>query len=311
MKTRRLGNSDLEVSVIVLGTWAMGGKDWGRVDDGDSIKAIHRAIDMGINTIDSAPLYGNGRAETVVGRALEGLRRNVIIATKCGPVERPDGSLVMDLSPAGIEAQCDDSLRRLKTDWIDLMQVHWNDPLIPVEDTMGALERLVKAGKVRFIGVSNFSADEIRKCSSAGVLASNQPPYNLFRRDIEKEILPTCQELGVGVIVYEPLARGLLTGKFDGPTKFDAGDIRRNDPRFSQTNIGKYIEAVKRVANLAYRENYTTAQAGIAWALASKGVTATICGAKTAYQVVENARAGDLELDRAFVERLENATLLF
>lgn len=310
MRFRVLGNTGFQVSVIGFGTWAIGGTDWGRVDDRDSIKAIHRAVDMGVNLFDTAPLYGNGHAETVLGMALDGLRNGVFVATKCGPVEPRPGLLHVDLSRDGLVRQCDDSLRRLRTDRIDLLQVHWFDPAWPIEDTMGHLTDLVQAGKVRAVGVSNFGGAELTRAAAAGPLATLQPPYNLFTRDIEQEILPRCLELGLGVLAYEPLARGLLTGKFDEHPGLEPDDIRRRDPRFRMPALGRHVAATRRVQRIAHAQDMTVAQAAVAWVLARPGVTTALCGAKTAAQAVENARAADFEPDAVTLDRLAIAATL-
>lgn len=307
MRTRSLGNTGFEVSVVAFGTWAIGGTDWGWVDDRDSIKAIHRAADLGVNLFDTAPLYGNGHAETVLGEALEGLRNDVFVATKCGPVEVRPGLLHVDLSRDGLVRQCDDSLRRLRTDRIDLLQVHWFDPAWPVEDTMGHLADLVQAGKVRAVGVSNFGAAELARAVDTGVAATLQPPYNLFTREIEADVLPLCVARNLGVLAYEPLARGLLTAKFDERSRFAPGDIRANDPRFRPPALTRYAAAARRVARVAQAQGMTAAQAAIAWVLAQPAVTTALCGAKTATQAAENARAAGFEPDATTLARLEVA----
>jgi aryl-alcohol dehydrogenase-like predicted oxidoreductase len=309
MRYRQLGDTGIQVSVVALGTWAFGGLDWGRVFDADSIKAVRRSLDLGVTLIDTAPIYGNGRAEEVLGVALEGVRAGVVVATKCGPQEVRPGMVRMDLSREGIRSQCIESLRRLKTDWIDLLQVHWSDPAWPVEDAIVALQELRQEGLIRAFGVSNYSADEITRALSVGKVDSLQPPYNLFRREIEESVLPLCRENNIGVIAYEPLARGLLTGKFDEKAKFEPGDVRARDRRFRHENLPRYLQAVRRVAMIAHREGMTPAQAAIAWVLAQPGITSAICGAKTATQVVENARAADLEPDGDTLARLTAVSL--
>ncbi len=310
MRTRPLGNTGFQVSAVGFGTWAIGGADWGRVDDRDSIKAIHRAVDVGINLFDTAPLYGNGHAETILGQALNGLRKDAIIATKCGPTEVRPGLLHVDLSRDGLVQQCDDSLRRLRTDHIDLLQVHWFDPAWPVEDTMGHLADLIQSGKVRAVGVSNFGAAELARAADAGPLSSLQPPYNLFTRDIEAEVLPMCIARNLGVLAYEPLARGLLTAKFDDRSRFAPTDVRASDPRFRLPALAKHVAAARKVERVARANEMTAAQAAIAWVLSQPGITTALCGAKTAAQVVENARAAEFEPDAATLDRLIQAARL-
>ena len=303
MRYRELGKSGIDVSVVGFGTWAIGGTDWGRVDDGDSVKAIRRAIDLGVTLFDTAPIYGNGRAESVLGRALGAARKDVVVATKCGPVEGP-GGLAIDLSPAGIRGQLEGSLRRLGTDWVDVLQVHWPDPAWPVEEAVTAMLPLVKEGKVRAIGVSNFDAGEVRRAAAVAPIASLQPRYSLLERAVEDEVLPACAELGVGVIAYEPLCRGLLTGKYDERARFDPADIRAGDERFHGEELPRRLATVRLVSAAARREGVTTAQMAIAWVVSQAGVTSAICGAKTATQAAENARAGDVEMDRETARRL-------
>ncbi len=307
MRYRRLGRADFEVSVVAVGTWAMGGTDFGRTDDRDSIKAIHRALDLGVTLFDSAPIYGGGRAEEVLGRALEGVRKGVVIATKCGPVEPRPGLLRMDYSPQGLVAQVDASLRRLKTDVIDLLQMHWPDPAWPIEDAIGAMGRLVDAGKVRAIGVSNMRPEELRKAVAAGPVTSLQPPYSLLNREFEKELLPLCRELDLGVLVYEPLARGMLTAKFTPTWKFEPGDVRSSDPRFRGTAFTDNLAKARKINEVARSEGIPAAQDAIAWVLANQGISTALCGAKTATQAFENARAADLELDATTLAALRRA----
>ena len=297
MKYRQLGGTGFEVSTVSLGTWAMGGAVWGKVDDRDSIKAVHRALDLGVNLFDTAPIYGNGRAEEVLGRALGPIRQDVFVATKCGPVPVRPGMIRMDLSPDGLVDQCDESLRRLHTDYIDLLQVHWNDAAYPVQKTMEGLRRLVKAGKVRAVGVSNFDLDDLTLAADAGDLASLQSRYNLICRELESGILPLCRHHKVGFLSYEPLGRGLLTGKFESPRPFEPGDIRRQDPRFEGEVFENHIRVGKGLSNLAWRQGITAAQLAVGWNLRDPVVTTSICGAKTAAQIVECAKASDMDLD--------------
>lgn len=310
MRYRMLGGTGFRVSVVGFGTWAIGGADWGRVDDRDSVKAIHRAVDLGVNLFDTAPLYGNGHAESVLGQALEGLRNDVFVATKCGPIEVRPGLLHVDLSRDGLVRQCDDSLRRLRTDRIDLLQIHWFDPAWPVEDTMGHLADLVQAGKVRAVGVSNYGAAELARAVDTGVAATLQPPYNLFAREIEADVLPLCVARNLGVLAYEPLARGLLAAKFDERSRFEPSDIRASDPRFRMPALARHVAAARRVERVARSQDMTAAQAAVAWALSRPGVTTALCGAKTAAQAAENARAADFEPDATTLARLEEAARL-
>ena len=297
MQYRALGNSGFEVSVIGFGTWATGARDYGRVEDQDSIKAIRRAFDLGVNLFDTAPIYGSGHAEEVLGRAVEPFRHEVFLATKCGPVEVRPGLVRLDLTADGILAQCDASLRRLRTDHLDLLQVHWNDPACPVAETVAALVRLVESGKVRAIGVSNFSRTDIEAACAAGPVASLQSRYSLLRREVESEILPLCREKNVGFLAYEPLARGLLAGRMDPRRRFEPGDIRARDPDFQGERFHQRLEVVRRFAEFAARHGWTAAQLALAWVAAQPGVTSVLAGAKSAAQAAENAKAADVALD--------------
>jgi len=304
MRYKELGTTDIRVSVVALGTWALGGVDFGKVDERDAIKTVHRAIDMGITLVDTAPIYGNGRAEEVIGKALSGgLRKEVVIATKCGPVEVRRGLIKMDLSPLGIEKQCDESLRRLKTDYIDLLQVHWNDPNYPLEETMYALENLVTKGKIRAFGVSNFSLEELEKACERHNVASLQSRYSLLDRSVEAKILPFCEKKSVGFLAYEPLGRGILAGKMDAKRRFEESDVRKRDKRFAIPFFQTLLNKVEEFKLLAKREGVLASQLAIAWILSNKAVTSVIFGAKSPAQVVENATAADLDLDDVTVKK--------
>ncbi len=303
MRYRKLGKTGFEVSVVSFGTWTIGGADWGRVDDRDSIKAIRRAAELGVNLFDTAPIYGNGHAETVLGQALAGIRDQVFVATKCGPWEDDLGRLRLDLSRDGIIRQVDDSLRRLGTDRIDLMQVHWNDTMWPVESTMETLRDLVGDGKIRAFGVSNFSPSEL-DAATAGGCASLQAPYSLMNTDVERELLPSCRRDGTGFLAYEPLCRGLLAGRYNTGTRFETGDIRLHDPRFKGNSFRSNLERVERFRKIADARGLDPATAAIAWVLHDPVVTTAICGARTVTQAAANARAADVELDDGIAGRM-------
>lgn len=305
MQYRKLGDTGWDVSVVGFGTWPLGGRDYGRVDDQDGVKAIRRAVDLGVTLFDTAPIYGNGHAEEVLGRALEPVRHEVLIATKCGPVEVRPGLVRLDLTPQGIEAQCEASLRRLRTDHVDLLQVHWNDPAWPVERTMAILWRLVAAGKVRAVGVSNFSAADLRAAKAAAPVASLQSRYSLLHREVEAEVLPFCREAGIGFLSYEPLARGVLAGRMTLGRRFDPQDVRARDPEYQGERFARRLGAVSRLADVARRQGLTSAQAAIAWVAARPGVTSVLVGAKSAAQAAENAVAGDVVLDPGTLDEVD------
>ncbi|MBI2812194.1 MAG: aldo/keto reductase, partial [Candidatus Melainabacteria bacterium] len=246
MQYRKLGASQIHASVITYGAWAIGGTMWGGTDEKASIESIQASVDAGVTTIDTAPIYGYGYSEELVAKAVGDRRDKVQILTKFGlRWDSTDGEHFFDLDEKGkkvniyknarkqsILKECEDSLRRLKTDYIDLYQCHWRDTTTPLEETMEACAQLLKEGKVRAIGVSNFTADDIAKCSSIVPIASNQPPYSMVLRDIEKDVLPYCRDHDIATIVYSPLQRGLLTGKFKPDHKFAPGDHRASTPQF-------------------------------------------------------------------------------
>lgn len=306
MRFRQLGNTGFNVSIVSFGTWTIGGSDWGYVDDRDSIKAIHRALDLEINLFDTAPIYGNGRAERVLGEALSGHRDKVFIATKCGPWEDDKGTLHVDLSAGAIVRQCEDSLRRLKTDWIDLLQVHWNDPAYPVEETMAALEKLVVSGKIRAVGVSNFDSGELATAIKSGVPVSLQSPYSLLNRDVEKELLPMCADGGIGFLAYEPLCRGLLAGKINSNTKFEPDDIRRHDERFFGAAFAKNLALVEKLRRFADAHGLEPSTAAVAWLCHNPKVTSAICGIRTAAHAAGNAKAADVVMEDEAAAKLDD-----
>jgi aryl-alcohol dehydrogenase-like predicted oxidoreductase len=315
MQHRRLGSSDLDVPTVIFGAWAIGGWYWGPQDDAESICTIHAALDAGITCIDTAPMYGMGHSEEVVGQAIAGRRDEVIVATKCGlrwdtPGEgveyftcrMPDGSqhpVRRNLHRRAILEEVDHSLRRLRTDHIDLYQCHWPCKSAPIAETMEALLTLKGQGKIRAIGVSNFSPELLAECIACGPLASDQPPYSLLRRDIEADVLPFCREHGIGVIVYSPLQQGLLTGKMTPDRQLHGDDYRRNNKWFTPRNRQRVLDALERVRPIAEAHDATFAQLTIAWTVAQPGVTAAIVGARTPEQARENARAGDLQLSES------------
>jgi len=315
MRHRQLGRSELNVPVVVFGAWALGGWQWGGSDDEQAVRAIQAAIDAGMDAIDTAPVYGFGHSETIVGRAIQGRRERVLVATKVGLVwDDTRGDLFFEtvdqngvkrevrrnLRPWSVRKEIDDSLVRLRVETIDLIQPHWPDPKTPIAETMGALLDAKRAGKVRAIGVSNFSAAQIEEAQRAlgdVPLASDQPKYNLVARDAEKEVLPWCRTHGVGAIVYSPLDQGLLTGKVPAERSFPASDLRHKRPTFTAENRALVNAVLRRVvAPIAERHAATIGQTVIAWTVAQPGVTSAIVGARTPEQARENAAAGDIVL---------------
>lgn len=277
----------MRASRIGLGTWAMGGWLWGGTDEAESIRTISAALDQGINIIDTAPVYGFGVAEELVGKALaeRGGRESVLIATKAG-LEWNGHAPFRNSSPARIRKELEDSLARLRTDYIDLYQVHWPDPQTPIEDTAKVLEELRQAGKVRAIGVSNYSIDEMRRFQKAAKLSTAQPPYNLFERGVEGDVLPWCQSHGIATLTYGALCRGLLSGRMQKDTKFQGDDLRNSDPKFLPPRYAQYLEAVRRLGEFArVRYGKSVLELAIRWVLDRPGVSIALWGARNPHQL--------------------------
>ena len=308
MRLHSLGNSDLQVPPIIFGCWAIGGWCWGGTDDKLAKDAIHASIDSGINTFDTAPIYGFGHSETILGKALRGKRHETIIMTKVGlrwqaQEGAPDfdngNRIYRNLRPDSIQLEVEQSLRRLQTDYIDLLQCHWPDPQTEVEETMEALADLVKQGKVRAIGVSNFGIDLLeRSVAKLGTipLASNQPRYSLLDRKVEKTILPWCRKNNVGNIVYSPIEQGLLSGTVTPDRIFAKTDGRATDPKFSKNNRLAVLKALQQVEHICQAHHCTFAQLAAAWCFHQPGITAAIVGARNALQAVENANSAEIQL---------------
>jgi aryl-alcohol dehydrogenase-like predicted oxidoreductase len=281
MEQIRIGNSGLTSSRVGLGTWAMGGWMWGGSDAKESIATVRDAVERGITLIDTAPVYGFGQSEEIVGQALAsgGIRQQVIIATKCG-LGWKDGKPYRDSRPDKLRRGVEDSLRRLKTDAIDLMQVHWPDIESPMEETARTLEDLRREGKIRAIGVSNFSPAQMVLFRSLAPLASVQPPYNLFEREMEADILPYSERTGLTLLCYGALCRGLLSGKLTVDSKFAGDDLRKVDPKFQQPRFGQYLAAAEELKTLA-RERFGKSLLALAvrWVL-DQGPTIALWGAR-------------------------------
>lgn len=279
METRTLGKSGVDVSVIGLGTWPMGGEWWGGADDAESVRTIHRALELGVNLFDTAEAYASGHAEEVLGRALAGRRQQAVIADKVAPNH---------FEPAQIEAAFEDSCRRLQTDSIDVYFLHWPNIDVPIGGAMETLERLRAAGRIRAIGVSNFTSDEMRAASQYGTIDVLQPPYNMFWRFIEGDQLPYCQDHGIGVMAYSGLAQGLLTGNLSRETTFAPGDKRPTTVLFQPGVYERCLEAVERLRPIAARAALTPAQLAIAWLIGRPGVSTALVGARTVAEIEEN-----------------------
>ncbi len=287
MEFTKISGTELTVSRIGLGTWAIGGWMWGGSDEADSIAAIHAAIDHEINLIDTAPVYGFGRSEEIVGKALapNGLRNRVVIATKAG-LDWSNGHPFRNASRERIFAEVEASLKRLGTDYIDIYQVHWPDPFTPIEECAEAMLSLVKQGKIRAIGVSNFSRLQMREFRQVFRIHTVQPPYNLFERESEEEVLPYCFWHGIAVLAYGPLCRGLLSGRMKLGTTFSGDDQRLIDPKFQPPPYGQYLRAVAELDRFA-RENYgkRVIHLALRWVLDQPGVSAALWGARRPSQL--------------------------
>jgi len=311
MLIRQLGKNGPNLTVMGFGAWAIGGPwqwGWGKVDDDESIKAIHAALDNGINWIDTAAVYGFGHSEKVVAKAVKGIRDKVFIATKCGLVNDGKGDAINNNSPDSIRKELEDSLIRLETDHIDLYQIHWPDPNVPVEDSWGTMVELQKEGKVRFIGVSNFDVQLLEKCMSIAQVQSLQPPFSMLNRNVGNEILPYCLKNEIGVVAYSPMQAGLLSGKFD-MNRVAADDWRRKSPFFREPNLSKSLQLVEKLRAIAARSNKSVGNLAVAWVLRNPALTSAIVGARTEEQVIENINAGDYFLSKNEMEEIKEYLL--
>ncbi len=311
MQTRKLGYSDLYLTTIGLGAWAMGGDwafGWGPQDDADSIAAIQRALELGVNWIDTAPIYGLGHSEEVVGKAIAGRREEVIIATKCGRAWDEQGNPLGLLKAEAIRREVEASLRRLKIETIDLYQIHWPQPDEDIEEGWGAMAELVRAGKVRYIGVSNFSVAQLQRLQPIHPVASLQPPYSMIRREVEAETLAYCAAQHIGVLAYSPMQAGLLTGRFSREklAHMAPGDWRRRNPYFQEPSLSATLKLVEQLRPLAERRGRNVAQLALAWVLRRPELTAAIAGARTPGQIEETAPAGDWVLSEEEVAEIES-----
>ena len=308
METRKLGYSDLHITPIGLGTFAMGGTgwkaSWGPQNDKDSIDTIKWAMESGINWIDTAPVYGLAHAEEVVGNALEGVSPRPIMATKCSRIWDEKGKIVSNLKRDSIRAEIEGSLKRLRVEVIDLYQIHWPLPDEDIEEGWSAVAELVAEGKVRYGGVSNFNLDQLKRAQSIHPVASLQTPYSMLRRQMEKELLPYCEANGIGILVYSPMQKGLLTGKItpERIASLHKEDHRRKDPNFAEPRLRVHLDFVHKLETLASSIELTSAQLSLAWALLNPAVTSAIVGARQPEQLKETLKAGDIALAKATVD---------
>jgi len=313
MKTRKLGNSPLHLTPIGLGTWAIGGGDWkfgwGAQDDALSIRTIHEAMAVGINWIDTAAVYGLGRSEEVVGRALKEMKDKPIISTKCERCWEPDGTIVPRLKRASVKQECEESLRRLGADVIDMYQIHWPQPDEDIEEGWSAVAELVKEGKVRYAGVSNFSVAQLKRIQPIHAVTFLQPPYSMLNRGIEAELLPYCEAHDIGIIAYSPMQKGLLSGKVtkEWAAALPADDHRRADAQFNEPLLSKNIAFAKALAEIAHRYGRNSAELAIAWVLRQPRVTAAIVGARKPGQIKETVFGGKFAIKPEDLARIDEA----
>jgi len=318
---RKLGPSGIEVSAVGFGAWAIGGWMWGGADENQAIAAIHAALEGGVSLIDTAPIYGFGRSEEIIGRAIADRRQQVALATKCGLVwDREEGDFYFHanddgvtfrpsekkvykcLRPDSIRAELERSLKRLGTDHIDLYQTHWQESTTPIADTLAELTKLKEEGKIRAIGVCNASLVHL---AAYGTIDSDQEKYSLLDREIEQNgSLAYCRRQGIGLLAYSPLSNGLLTGKIGPDRQFGAGDLRRGNRRFGKSNLEQIAAMLEQIRPIAEKHRATLAQLAVAWTISQPGVTVALCGARNPQQATENAAAGDLSLSPEELETI-------
>jgi aryl-alcohol dehydrogenase-like predicted oxidoreductase len=301
---RKLGPQGLEVSAIGLGCMGMS-EFYGPTDEATNLRVLNAALDIGINFLDTSDAYGVGANERLLAKVLKMRREEIVLATKFGYVRAPEGAFLgISGTPEHVHAACDASLKRLGVDHIDLYYQHRVDPKVAIEETVGAMAELVKAGKVRYLGLSEASAKTIRRASQVHPITALQSEYSLWSRDLEATILPTCEELGIGVVAYSPLGRGFLTGAFKKPEDLEAGDFRRSNPRFSSENFAGNLELVEAVSQIAREEGYTPAQVALAWLLDCAPYIVPIPGTRNIKRLKENALSVMVRLNDAQLERL-------
>jgi len=308
MQTRRLGTTGLSITPLGFGSWAVGGGGWqfgwGSQDDRESIAAIHRALDLGINWIDTAAVYGLGHSEEVVGRAIKGLAERPYIFTKCSMAWDENGKISHSLKRESIRREVEDSLRRLQVDVIDLYQIHWPDPDIDIEEGWSTLAELRREGKVRYIGASNFGVEQLRRAMKIDRVDSLQPPYSLIHPGVEDEVLPFCERNGIGVIVYSPMMSGLLSGRMtqERISNFPEDDWRKNNPEFREPRLSRNLWLAELLKNIGRHHGLSAGEVAIAWTLRLSAVTGAIVGGRSPAQVegivgAANFRLSEDEID--------------
>jgi aryl-alcohol dehydrogenase-like predicted oxidoreductase len=312
MEKRQLGNTDMQITTIGLGTWAIGGDGWlaawGPQDDNESLATIHRALDLGINWIDTAAVYGLGHSEEMVGRAVKESSEKPYIFTKCSRIGQADGTIKGVLKADSIRHEVEDSLRRLQVEVIDLYQMHWPNPDEDIEEGWSTMAELKKEGKVRFIGVSNFSVEQLKRAHAIAPVSSLQPPYSLVKHEAEEDLLPFCQENNIGVIVYSPMMSGLLTGSMtpERILSLPASDWRSRNPEFHEPRLTRNTALVTLLYDIGKQYEKSPGEVAIAWTLRNSAVTAAIVGGRRPDQVERIIGASDLHLSEADLAQLQD-----
>lgn len=319
METKRLGNSDVHVSVLAFGAWAIGGWQWGGSDTNEAIRAIETAVGNGMTSIDTAPIYGFGRSEEIVGKAIKGKRHNVQILTKCGLIwnekkgeyffpSKDNSGNSIDIykyaSKESVIAECDKSLRRLGTDYIDLYQLHWPDATTSVSETMEAFRVLLKQGKILAGGVSNYSAELMTEAAKTFPIATNQVAYSMVNRGIEKEVVPHCSGNKIGILAYSPLQRGLLAGKIKPGHSFNEGDTRPGTIYYREPNLSRILTFIDELTMIAEDRKVTLSQLVLNWTILQPGITCALSGARNGNQVLDNINAASFRLSDDELKRI-------
>jgi aryl-alcohol dehydrogenase-like predicted oxidoreductase len=310
MQTRQLGKTNMEITPIGLGAWAIGGSwsgGWGPQDDDESVKTVHRALELGINWVDTAPVYGLGHSEEVVGRAIKESNYKPYVFTKCSLVWNDKGEVVNNLSSASLQSECEASLKRLGVETIDLYQVHWPNPDRDIEEGWSTLAKLKQEGKLRAIGVSNFSVEQMKRAQKIAPIDTLQPPYSLLRRDVENEILPFCSQNNIGVIVYSPMASGLLTGamskeRIEGLAD---DDWRKHASEFQGSKLASNLALQNLLTEIGYPHNVSAGVVAVAWTLHNPAVTAAIVGSRHPAQIEDIIMAGEFRLSDSEMEQIQ------
>lgn len=308
MEYRKFPNSDLKVSVLAQGTWAIGGPwahGWGEVDDQESIHTIRHSIDSGINFIDTANVYGLGHAEEIIGEAIKGKRDKVILATKFAAIIAPDGSITWDATPKHMAEECEKSLRRMKTDYLDILAIHWPMADTPIAETMGGFQQLIDQGKIRYAGVCNFSKAQLEEALKYGKLVSHQLRYNMLERDNETDVIPFCVENGIGIQVYGPLAHGLLAGEFKRGDILKPEDWRSRYTLFEKPIFDKVMGILEKLEPIATNHQCKLADLALNWILGRQGVTTALVGMMHPWQVDENLKAINWSLSEAELKEID------